>query len=221
MTQKVYNAQNGVYTVQNGVLSTGPRLIEGGENGLAAWSGSTGQFTTVTSPVYTGTHSIRGNDDGSYASAITSRPGDGLSHYLGAGDEFSVALRGDGSGSWPTFMWCCASESNLNGPETGYQVRATADNHDCEILYYSNAAETETSIALVQNSSIGSAEYLIPHIVHHGGGTFDLSVYDETGTFLGSDSGSDTHRSSGSMKFRRRRGGTQYFDDLRLLSTNN
>jgi len=159
------------------------------DNDLSEYSGATGDFSTVTSPVKEGTYALQA--DGSTGSIIKSFSG--LNNYPSRGDTVRYWLYIPGAGvneEVPVFHWA----KQGNGGEYQFSVRRGSEN------------EIQLAVDSGGFSILDTTSYTFPsdtwmEIEIDFQSTITCRVLDDTGTLQASVSATDSTYDSGGIGF--------------------
>lgn len=170
---------------------------------LDPYDGETDEFDVVSSPTYTGSYALRATDR---SDGIASFEGDGLDHYIEQGDTFRFRFRsslGPGEGD-ADIMMAYGIEDDVYEPDNAYSYYVWPYmDAESVILMESDPTGGSSFIYMTDTplSDYQPGEWWTIEVEWREDDTHVVTVYDEDGTQVGTDSGTpdDVSRSGGSV----------------------
>jgi len=183
------------------------------DNDISEYSVDTGNFSTVTSTVQSGTYALEGTT-GSSGEGRQIHSTSGLANYPSAGDIYRTNVYLTESGDDPFIYFGTQSESK---DPNGYRVFIAKGSSTLEFQSITGSTNV-TSIAST-GATIPTAEWLELEVDWGASGDFTITLYNSAGAEIASVTGSDTNFTSGGIGWQTgsNNQSTQYFDNARIV----
>lgn len=170
-------------------LDDGDVPIETVEDGdISEYAGDTGSLSASTSNAYSGTYSLSVDGGGSNTLAVNTTT------QYSAGTDWSYRDYLPGPGTHISGLAFALQSTNGHASNSGYYATVSSQENEIEIWRLDSGSQTNLDTTAV---SIPNGEHLKIEVSHQSDGTITVDVYDQSGSFVGSSTTTDTNYSSG------------------------
>lgn len=178
------------------------------DNDIAEYNGATGDYTTVTSPVFNGTYALEGATAGGDNNVIASTSG--LNTYPSQGDSFRYAVQLASTSNVHRVGW--ATQTSTGGND-GYTLRINANTSEFELFTDATVLVEDTSV------SYTAGIWYVVEVTWESDGTQTVTLWNGD-TEVTTISATDTTYTGGGIQFQTNDGSGSsngYFDYVGII----